>query len=324
MESENSWRRLNSGAFPAEGDWEHAFYLHGAGAGQSGQSSGRSGPGIRDLLSSRNIRLEHLQDGSTVRGKVLHLGTVSLVYVLAPPCEAVFDRDYELGTRGVLVLADRGRLRARGCDIALRAPNLVLVRPGADQLTLTLTLDEPESEFVYISFPASISAGIPLPSGPTRAIDTVIEPQLMRPLFRLLVSLTLKSVDDVVESSLRFSVAEAIRAVVHLAMQHTEAGASLHSRARNAIALDLGNPLLNTGTLAQRLGVSPRRLQDEFSRHGTTVQREVRRARAEALAHARNEDPTAELLELGRAFGFTSRSSVYRALREVEEPQAGV
>lgn len=124
--------------------------------------------------------------------------------------------------------------------------------------------------------------------------------------------------------SARIATADAIRALIRFVARVPEQEATLFDQAVQEIRLNLTNPHLNAEFLADKLGVSLKLLQAEFRNHETTVPREVRRLRAHSVRQMRANNPDANVMMLARSVGFTSKSSLYRALAETEAEDGAV
>ncbi|WEK59923.1 MAG: helix-turn-helix domain-containing protein [Candidatus Microbacterium colombiense] len=100
-----------------------------------------------------------------------------------------------------------------------------------------------------------------------------------------------------------------------------------YTRALAMIIAQREDPSLSPKLIAEHLAVSLRQLQRAFRSHGTTPERQIRRARvdhAAALLEDRTYDPLT-IAEIGRYAGFSDGSSLARAMsQEGRESPANV
>lgn len=88
---------------------------------------------------------------------------------------------------------------------------------------------------------------------------------------------------------------------------------------RQALAVIMrlhGDPRLGSRRIAEAVNLSVRQLERQFQAHGTTIAREVRRARLEAAVRLLGEDPTGAMSidEIAHRVGFSGGSPLARAM----------
>ncbi|WP_146077957.1 helix-turn-helix domain-containing protein [Pseudoclavibacter sp. AY1F1] len=95
-----------------------------------------------------------------------------------------------------------------------------------------------------------------------------------------------------------------------------ESGGDLYARAKHYIRVHASDPDLDPTRVADALGTAPRTLQVAFKKHGTTINRELRRKRYENVQLLLQGRPTAPRLEIARQAGFRSLKQLRDAGRD--------
>lgn len=89
---------------------------------------------------------------------------------------------------------------------------------------------------------------------------------------------------------------------------------NLFTRAVRIIEQDSGDPALTVGTLAQRLGVSPRHLARVFHERGESARDAIGARRLRAAQLLMRENPGLPLGQVAREAGFASTDALHRRL----------
>lgn len=265
-------------------------------------------------LQHANLRFSALDDAVDTVAKIARFSDLTMVHVRIPRGEVVWPRDLLSLGRAAVIMIRHGEVAVEGDGVFRREPGIVVVPPGESRVAVSLIA--PVNELIYVSVPSALIADIPLSASASAARRETIEAELLEPFGRIMAGLARATAGEEGARSVRFAAGEIVRALLHLAAHEPAAGLTLFEQAIEAIEGRLSDPSLNANTLAPELGVSPRRLQLEFQRRGTTVQRELRRLRVAAVLQVRRENPDADMVLLARAFGFGSKSALYRALAE--------
>lgn len=271
---------------------------------------------MKHFFEAANIRIDSVADTGVNRWKVAQLGDLTLVQAVVPKSEAVWTRDHHSIDRVLVVVGDYASIRIEGTGVVAKEPGVFVVPPGEDHTTMHFLA--PVNEFILGSIPASLVSSV-ISSDPPRSRPGAIEASLVRPLRDFLIAHVQLPVREGAGPGLRHVVGDVFRALVRLAYQDSDATLDLTERARQEMMLDISNPELNAELLAPKLGVSPRQLQLEFQRSGTTVQRELRRLRAAGAMQVKRENPSIDIETLAKVYGFGSTSTLYRAMAEEAE-----
>jgi AraC-like DNA-binding protein len=285
-----------------------------------GLSGLRADARFAHYLEVTNLRVLSLDDSIELIVKIAQFSDITMAHVKSPRAEVVWPRDRQSRGRVALIVGKHGEVRAIGEGVPVQDSQVVFIPPG--EHPVRFEFPAPFNEFVYVSFPTAVIADIPLSTPLNLAGANEIEPALVDPIYRFVTGLAHAPVREDRAESLRFAAVEMVRALVHLVLKRPDTELTLFERAIEAMKSDLGNPNINADSLAAKFHVSARRLQLEFQERGTTVQRELRRLRTAAVRRSRRLNPGADIMLLARAFGFGSKSAVYRALSEESERSA--
>ncbi len=228
---------------------------------------------------------------------------------------AVWARDGDSRSRVLLIMVRSGRMKTDTAGaVVRRGMNAVLVLPGRNPVTLSVTTSR--CEFVYISTDMD---ALP-PSAITLRGDITAAPiswERLAPLYAFVRAACMTAVVtrndqnlDVLSSPAGEIVASLLRAMVH----DLDCRGGLVGGAREVIRRHHTDANLTPSLVAERLGVSERTLQRAFAVERTGVQEELRRARAGRARRLARVYPHLTRAQLAELSGFSSLSALYRSL----------
>lgn len=268
------------------------------------------------LLTERHVTLEQLPAGSSSSWLLTQLPECSLAFVSAAPSRVTWHRANVAPLSGMLVLVRHGEVSLHGDDVLFRTSEVAVIGPGSrGGEGVAFSVQSPRTEFLAIRFPHRLVADIQFAGSPSGAAAAAFGQQLL-PMFEFFLGIARLPPADLDEVRLNQVVVNAVRATLMLLSSPAPERVPVFARAWDVIRSDFRDPALSTESIAQYLEVSPRALRAAFRGHGTSVLREIRRVRVSALREARGTDPHADIVRLGKALGFKSRASIYRALAE--------
>ncbi|MGC3953872.1 MAG: helix-turn-helix domain-containing protein [Propionicimonas sp.] len=169
------------------------------------------------------------------------------------------------------------------------------------------------AEFLLFSFDETAVSPARLNADSIGELDT--SSWVFRSTFAYLNSMIAARAATVGESASLRAMTRAMAQALTTTAMRTEDREDLFSNALRIIAEESDNPDLDVDQIATRLGVSRRTLFRVFSEHDTTVASEILLARANRAFHMLRHDPKIPTPSLVAKSGFTSLSSLQRALR---------
>lgn len=276
---------------------------------------------LQEYLRSASAEILAVELDHPAQIRLARFPGMTFANLLLPRMHINWVRDSDSNGTCVVYLVRKGSIEITGDEgIVRRGPGAMYVLPGASTVSLKVT--EPETELVYLRVPAAMVSGVTreeLGSVPTGAISQ----GLIAPLYAFIASLCSLCISDDDDSDpLATAAIEVTRSAVRLILgDPVKTERSLFSRAIEIILNDYPVKSLSVGTIATRLGVSPRTLQLAFQKEGASVATEIRHVRAVAAANLRLEHPQLSRARVAELTGFATVGTLDRALR-VAESQA--
>lgn len=295
------------------------FFQHEARHGLSlrlRSSDPRSSASVQEYLRIANLRVIDMEPQAEAIANILLLHGITVGHVMFPSANISWPRDRQSIDRAVLIIVNSGEvsISAEAAGIFSR-DGVIFVAPGEHPVSLSLIAGR--NEIMYLGIPAALIADIPVPPDGVE-FGTQLPVDLLRAVFQFFSSIARTLKPQISAASIGFVMSEMVRSIVRVMLETATVEQDLYTRAIGQMAESLDDETLNTAKVAARLGVSVRKLQLEFQRQGTTLQAELRRLRIEAVVRARVENPSQSLRSLAEAYGFRSKSALYRALAEIE------
>lgn len=269
-------------------------------------------------LRAANIELTSVEPAdSPLVGRFARFPACAFAHVRIPRVTGEWARDAASADEVTVVVAASGEIEFQSDPPAIvREPNVAVILPGDTPVPFRTT--ENANELVYASVDRGIVADLlppasSAPSGPIRS------PEALAPLLAFVQQVcSTGGTDAAASAALHAAARQIVRSLVHIVLSEGEEHRSLFDVATAVIDATHVDPATNTATIARRLQVTPRVLQLEFQRHGTTVTRELRRARVATAKQVRAAAPRLPAPEVARRAGFGSVATMFRALRESE------
>lgn len=214
--------------------------------------------------------------------------------------------------RVLFLMVSSGSVGLRG-DGPVRASDdggIAVALPGVEPVFVEVP---GSAEFLFFSFHESVTPSAKITTenlGKLSPTDYIFQATYAY-LSTLINSrpLVLSPQSDVMRESVH-AMARALAAV----SVKDERSVDLFLRARQIILDECDNPALGAKCVADRLGTSLRTLFRVFSGNGTTVLNEIRAARLNRVVDLLRSDPSIPTEQLAARAGFTSTSSLRRAL----------
>lgn len=280
----------------------------------------RSSTNIQEYLRVANLTVHSMDTRSEAMAHILMLQGLTIGHVVFPRAELTWARERQTSDRAVLIVVNSGEASIAGTPPGVfRRPGVLFVAHG--KTPVTLSLSAVHNEILYLALPSALIADIPMPHD-TADIGPPLPVDVLRPIFQFFTTVARSSKPQQAAASMGFVVSEMLRTLVRVVFEDTATPHDLYAQTLELMHDELNDETLNTARLAERLGVATRTLQLEFQRRGTTLQAELRRLRTEAVIRARTENPEQSFRTLAEAYGFRSKSALYRALAEVEAAKA--
>lgn len=283
---------------------------------------------LRDLghLAQHRLAMMHLRAAnieitsvapptSPLVGRFARFPACAFAHVLIPRVTGEWARDASSADEVTVVIATSGEIEFQSDPPAIvREPNVAVILPGDGPVPFRTTHDA--NELVYASVTGGIVAdllphGSNVPSGPLRS------PEALAPMLAFAQQVCSTGATDAAASAALHAAARQVaRSLVHIVLSEGDEHRSLFDRALSVVEDEHVDPATDTGTIARKLRVTPRVLQLEFQRHGTTVTQELRRARVATAQGLREAAPRMPAAEVARRAGFGSVATMFRALRQ--------
>ena len=236
--------------------------------------------------------------------------TTELAYAPQPGVRVDWRNTEDRGDRVLMVVSRRGLLDASVIGPYLRrGSNAILVSGESASIRAISSGDQADMLCVSVGMASLGGAATEL----RRSADaTGIRWSRLAPLFSFLRSVCVTSAGGVIPRTLSEATATTTIALGRIL---TEVADDVATRALAYIVEYSSNPHLSVGTVAERLGVSPRTVQAALASIGTTVSDELRRARLARARRARQNHPGLGAMAVYQLAGFPSLAAMYRAIK---------
>ena len=273
-------------------------------------------PRLREYLGSADVDIVSIDAEHPVQVRLARFPGMTFANLLAPSMRFLWARTAASNDKCLVIVVRRGSLEVTGDEgIVSREPGAFYVLPGESPISIQVT--ESETEFVYLTVPASLVMG-PTLEDLTRVPTSSVSPGLLTPLYAFISSLCSLCISDDDDSDPLASAAlEVTRSAVRLITgEQDRVERSLFGRAIEIILNEYPLQQLDGDAIARRLGTSSRSLQLAFQKEGATVAAEIRHVRAVAAANLRLEQPGLSRARVAELTGFSSVSTLDRALKQ--------
>lgn len=237
--------------------------------------------------------------------------TTELAYAPQPGVRVDWRNTEDRGDRVLMVVSRRGLLDASVIGPHLRrGSNAILVSGESARVRVISSGDQADMLCVSVDMASLGIAATELRRSTAEAPG--IRWSRLAPLFSFLRSVCVTSAGGVIPRTLSEATATTTIALGRIL---TEVADDVATRALAYIVEYSSNPHLSVGTIADRLGTSPRTVQAALASIGTTVSDELRRARLARARRARQNHPGLGAMAVYQLAGFPSLAAMYRAIK---------
>ncbi|KZE90003.1 helix-turn-helix domain-containing protein [Microbacterium sp. TNHR37B] len=267
---------------------------------------------MADYFYTANIRFLELDTGVPLRARAAQFPGMTFVHAVVPPFTLLWDRDEGSIDRAALLLVSRGHLAVDGAARTTAGPaGARLLLPGTEPIVMRSS--STPTEVVYLSVPARMCEGI-APSG--RPDETPGLPGAFLPAYAFAAGVCRLDPADLADSQpIRTAAEEVARTAIQLlASREPRQRLTLFGAAMEIVMDEYPNKSIDTASVAGRLGVSRRSLQEAFRTEGTSFAATLRTVRAAAAGRLMTERPELTRAAVAEAVGFGSVDSLLRAL----------
>lgn len=282
---------------------DHFSFESAARASQSAQ--------LQRRLRASGLRLETTSD-TPLRVRVAHAGRNRITTLTTPSVSL----RREFTSESLIVVARAGALRiATSGPVIVRGNTAALLPAGGAPALIQVT--SPRAELLVVSAEAD-----QLPDEITKVHTRVDRPELsprrLAPLHLFLHVLAATPQQSRTSSGPLHDVADSMVRSIAAAIADDAVALdadSLHRRVTDYLCRNYSNVNLTVGSVAASFDVAPRTLQAAFTEEQATFSETLRQMRAAAARRIQAEHPFIPVASVATMCGFTSVSTMYRALR---------
>ncbi|MFZ4843339.1 hypothetical protein [Mycetocola saprophilus] len=278
---------------------------------------------LRSYLGAARISIDAVTGGGAAEVHLAHFAQTSFAFVTVPRVALTWHRTQGSRGRAAILVARRGEFRlVSDVPAVVHGTSAALITPGDSSVRIETLSDE--VELIYVSIAAGLLSS-ELGALAERVERGALPFRQIAPIYGFVRALTEPASAGSEDPRAELATpAEAMAtSLARILGDGVSGDEGVLSRLHAFLDTHYGDPELTLGSVATRLGSSPRTLQAALTRAGSTFTEELRRRRVRRVDSLRRSRPELRAEDLRIAAGFRSTSAMYRALRTYAESMPG-
>lgn len=271
---------------------------------------------VRKRLAKFDVEFDvNWSGGKPAAVRLARFPDIDISLAQTPQLDVEWARDDVAAHQATILIARVGGIRIepdiRSVSYGTRA---VLILPGPERVRMHTT--DPSNEYISAAFPVTL-----LPSGAAQLESSIMASGIswprLAPLYNFIATTASASISvEGDENMALFSVVrEVLSTLATLLLEGVSTAPTLYDRATTHLRRHFSDSNTNVDSLADALGVTPRKVQAALAENGTTVTLMLRGLRTAEAQRVRTELPELSPDKVAEMTGFSSLSTMYRALR---------